>query len=62
MSYFIGGALGSAVGGVVYSASGWTGVCALGIAIGVAAALTAAWDARQERRERRSIAALATAS
>lgn len=59
VSYFVGGALGSALGGVVYSASGWSGVCALGIGIGVAAAITAAWDTHRTRRTR---AALATAS
>ena len=58
VSYFIGGALGSALGGVVYSNAGWTGVCALGIGIGIAAAVTATWDAS---RERRTVAALAAA-
>jgi predicted MFS family arabinose efflux permease len=34
--YFIGGAIGSAVAGVVYDAGGWGGVCELGGGIGVA--------------------------
>lgn len=50
VSYFIGGAIGSAIGGAVYSNYQWTGVCALGIAVSILAAATAAWDALCERR------------
>ena len=50
VSYFIGGAAGSALGGVVYASAGWAGVCALGIAIGSCAGLVAAWDASGKRR------------
>jgi predicted MFS family arabinose efflux permease len=43
--YFVGGAVGSAVAGVAYSDAGWAGVCVLGGAVGVLAALVAAFDA-----------------
>jgi predicted MFS family arabinose efflux permease len=36
-SYFVGGAVGSAVGTTIYAASGWTGVCLLGGAMGLLA-------------------------
>ncbi|MGN6161491.1 MAG: MFS transporter [Marmoricola sp.] len=52
VSYFIGGALGSAVGGYVYASHQWTGVCALGLAVSIAAAVVAAWDALRERADR----------
>lgn len=50
VSYFIGGAAGSALGGVTYSSYQWSGVCALGIAVSVLAAATATRDALCERR------------
>ncbi|WP_433852625.1 MFS transporter [Stenotrophomonas nitritireducens] len=37
--YFIGGAAGSALGTLAWTRSGWTGVCAVGIALAVAALL-----------------------
>jgi predicted MFS family arabinose efflux permease len=40
--YFIGGALGSAVAGVVYGHWHWAGICVLGAAIGVLALVSAA--------------------
>jgi predicted MFS family arabinose efflux permease len=42
--YFVGGAIGSAVGGTVYSDHGWAGVCVLGAGIGTAACLAAVID------------------
>ncbi|HEY1706522.1 MAG TPA: MFS transporter [Trebonia sp.] len=36
VTYFIGGALGSALGGALYDSHGWAGVCVLGAAIGAA--------------------------
>lgn len=43
--YFAGGAVGSAVGGAVYSSDGWAGVCAVGAVIGAAALAVWAFDA-----------------
>jgi predicted MFS family arabinose efflux permease len=57
VSYFIGGAMGSAVGGAVYSSYQWTGVCALGVSVSAIAAATAAWDAACERRMATAIGA-----
>jgi MFS family permease len=37
--YFTGGAIGSALAGTVYSSAGWSGICWLGVGIGVAASL-----------------------
>jgi predicted MFS family arabinose efflux permease len=42
--YFGGGAIGSAVGGALYSSHGWAGVCLLGTGIGAAAGLAAVVD------------------
>jgi len=36
--YFIGGAIGSAVGSSIYNSHHWAGVCVLGAGIGAAAA------------------------
>jgi predicted MFS family arabinose efflux permease len=36
VAYFIGGALGSAMAGTLYAASGWGAICLLGAAIGIA--------------------------
>ena len=44
--YFIGGALGSLIAGVLYSAAGWTGVWILGACVGVAALIPALLWAR----------------
>ncbi|HMJ75363.1 MAG TPA: MFS transporter [Iamia sp.] len=41
--YFIGGALGSAVGAAAYDAGGWGRTCALGVALGGAAVLAATY-------------------
>lgn len=48
--YFVGGALGSAIGGAVYAADKWAGVCALGLVTFAAAATLAFWDWTCERR------------
>jgi predicted MFS family arabinose efflux permease len=49
VSYFAGGAAGSALASALYSAAGWTGVCELGAGLGLAAfglgALSARWSA-----------------
>jgi predicted MFS family arabinose efflux permease len=45
VSYFIGGALGSALGGAVHDSHGWVGVCVLGAAIGAAILVFAAISA-----------------
>ena len=42
--YFIGGALGSAVGGALFQAGGWGAVCALGAGLGVAALVVSLLD------------------
>ena len=42
--YFAGGALGSAIAATTYDSGGWTAVCLLGAAIGIAAMLTCAFD------------------
>ncbi|CAB5000464.1 MAG: MFS transporter [Actinobacteria bacterium] len=39
--YFAGGALGSLLGGIVYTSSGWTGSCILGICVGLAVLIPA---------------------
>ncbi len=44
--YFVGGAIGSALAGLVYDEHGWGGVCVLGAAIGVAAVLLWGVDRR----------------
>jgi len=55
--YFVGGALGSLSAGAVFSASGWDGVCILGVGFGALALLGAAWDRmRRLRAETASIA------
>ncbi len=52
--YFAGGAIGSAVGGALYSSHRWAGVCILGAGIGVAAVVAALVDAyRADSRARR---------
>jgi predicted MFS family arabinose efflux permease len=43
--YFIGGAIGSAVGAGLYDLQGWAGVCLLGAAIGIAGTIAAVVDA-----------------
>jgi putative effector of murein hydrolase len=43
--YFIGGAIGSAVGSSIYNSHHWAGVCVLGAGIGAAAAAAAVLDA-----------------
>jgi predicted MFS family arabinose efflux permease len=43
-TYFVGGAAGSAVAGVTYSAAGWIGVCGLGIVLAVAMVAAWGWD------------------
>jgi predicted MFS family arabinose efflux permease len=47
--YFVGGALGSAIAGVVYGQWHWAGVCALGAAIGAMAIVSAALFTPGER-------------
>jgi predicted MFS family arabinose efflux permease len=42
--YFVGGATGSVTAGLVYSASGWSGVCLLGAGFGLSTMLMAAFD------------------
>jgi predicted MFS family arabinose efflux permease len=42
--YFVGGAIGSAVGGTVYSSHGWAGVSVLGAGIGIVACVAAVID------------------
>lgn len=51
-SYFVGGAVGSALTSVVWGAGGWSGVCALGAALAVTAA--GLWLAERLRRRRRT--------
>jgi predicted MFS family arabinose efflux permease len=46
--YFVGGAIGSAVGGTVYSSHGWAGVCVLGAGIGVVACVAAVVDSMRD--------------
>jgi predicted MFS family arabinose efflux permease len=46
-TYFVGGASGSALGGLLYSTSGWVGVCWLGLALAI---LLIAVSARGSRR------------
>jgi predicted MFS family arabinose efflux permease len=48
--YFAGGAAGSALGSSLYDGHGWSGVCALGSAIGIVAVLLAAAEARRPHR------------
>jgi predicted MFS family arabinose efflux permease len=48
--YFAGGAIGSAVGSAIYESHHWAGVCVLGGAIGVAAAVPAMIDGFWMRR------------
>lgn len=55
-SYFVGGAIGSAVGASLYESGGWLAVCRLGVALGTAAFAVWAWDLARMRR-RRSAAA-----
>lgn len=50
--YFVGGALGSAVGGMVYGDDQWSGVCALGLAVALLASVVSGWDAFQDKRRR----------
>jgi predicted MFS family arabinose efflux permease len=45
VTYFVGGALGSALGGALYDSHGWAGVCVLGAAIGAAILVFAAISA-----------------
>ncbi|WP_052230484.1 MFS transporter [Streptomyces sp. CT34] len=47
-SYFVGGAVGSALTSVVWSRGGWNGVCALGA--GLAVALAGVWTVERLRR------------
>ncbi len=54
VSYFTGGALGSALASALYGADGWAGVCMLGAAIGGAATLLALADARRRVESRSS--------
>jgi len=53
VAYFLGGAAGSAAASVVYSAAGWTGVCALG-AFTAAAALWFWFATRKQHLKLRS--------
>jgi predicted MFS family arabinose efflux permease len=48
--YFVGGALGSAIGAAAYDAGGWGRTCALGCALGGAAVVTAAYAQLRRRR------------
>ena len=50
--YFAGGAIGSAIGSSAYQSHRWAGVCVLGGAIGVAATVAAAVDARRSLKVR----------
>jgi predicted MFS family arabinose efflux permease len=54
-TYFLGGALGSAIDAVVYGASGWTGVCLLGAVFPVLACLL--WVVEQVTSRRRRVGA-----
>ena len=47
--YFAGGALGSAIGSSIYESHRWSGVCALGAAIGIVATLAALLDGLRRR-------------
>lgn len=53
-SYFIGGALGSAVSAAVYDAAGWAAVCAVGAGFGLAGLLTAVYAVWQDPRRVRA--------
>jgi len=44
VAYFAGGAIGSALASALYDSAGWPGVCALGAAVGVVAALIGVFD------------------
>lgn len=44
VSYFAGGAVGSAVAGALYASAGWAGVCVAGAAVGAAATALAVLD------------------
>lgn len=50
VGYFTGGAAGSAGGAVTYAWFGWTGVCVLGIGLGVTALAALTRDRRMDRR------------
>ncbi len=50
--YFVGGAIGSALGAVLYSAHGWGGVCAAGAVIGILMIGVGSQTSRVARRER----------
>jgi predicted MFS family arabinose efflux permease len=56
--YFLGGAIGSAVAGRVYAASGWVGVCIAGASIGAAASVLVAVSARPAARPPREVAGI----
>ncbi|WP_405784754.1 MFS transporter [Streptomyces sp. NBC_01378] len=49
-AYFIGGAIGSALTSAVYAAGEWSGVCVLGLALGLLTVLVWAFGSRAERR------------
>ncbi|MEU7039558.1 MFS transporter [Streptomyces varsoviensis] len=54
-SYFVGGAIGSALTSAVWGAAGWGGVCALGAALSAAGAVV--WSAERLHHRRRSVPA-----
>ncbi|MEV7739246.1 MFS transporter [Streptomyces sp. NPDC088921] len=49
-AYFIGGAVGSGLTGAVYGTGAWTGVCVLGLTLGVLTVLAWAFGSRVDRR------------
>jgi predicted MFS family arabinose efflux permease len=60
--YFVGGALGSALGSWLYGRDRWTGVCLLGAAIGCAAVSLAVFDALRSPGHRTGASEPAAAS
>jgi predicted MFS family arabinose efflux permease len=65
VAYFLGGAVFSAITSSLYASGGWTGVCVLGAATGLAALLAWVWTesvarARERRRRTRPVPGRAT--
>lgn len=53
-TYFVGAAVGSAVGSLAWRSAGWTGVCIAGAAFSIATALAWMLDRRWEKVQPRS--------
>ncbi|MFF7656177.1 MFS transporter [Streptomyces sp. NPDC007983] len=49
-AYFVGGAIGSGLTSAAYGAGAWTGVCVLGLALGVSTVIAWAFGRRADRR------------